>query len=136
MSLKIIPLVDDEVSLTVDSDLISVDNDIITADMTNVILTEYTLKIPYRRYATNVDLYLWNEIKEVETIIPIVVEPEPGLMVLNFIHPFLDGETYEVKVLDQIDNSLVWRGKILATIQTDLQNYKLHKVVTNNIIKI
>jgi len=56
-------------------------------------------------------------------------------MVLNFSHAFLDGDSYEVKVLD-LDNNLVWRGKILATIQTDLENYKLHKVVNNNVYKI
>jgi len=56
-------------------------------------------------------------------------------MLITFQHSFEDGETYEVKVTDT-NSKLIWRGKILATIQTDLENYILHKVVDNNIIKI
>jgi hypothetical protein len=136
MSLKVINIQALGDYLTVDNDIISVDTIEISVDATLLAQQTHTIKIPYRNYAANVNLVLWNEIKEVETIIPIVVVSEPGLMVLNFSHAFLDGDSYEVKVLDQIDNKLVWRGKLLATIQTDLENYKLHKVVNNNIYKI
>jgi hypothetical protein len=136
MSLKVINIQALGDYLTVDNDIISVDTIEISVDATLLEQQDHTIKISYRNYATNVNLVLWNEIKEIETIIPVVVVSEPGLMVLNFSHAFLDGDSYEVKVLDQIDNKLVWRGKLLATIQTDLENYKLHKVVNNNIYKI
>lgn len=135
MSLKVINIDALGDYLTVDNNIISVDNDVITVDATLLDQQSHTIKIPYRKYAPNVNLILWDEIREVETIIPIEVVSEPGLMVLNFSHAFLDGDSYEVKVLD-LDNNLVWRGKILATIQTDLENYKLHKVVNNNVYKI
>lgn len=139
MSLKIINLTSASPNLTVDNNIITVDSDLITVDMTITELVEHTIKISYRYYTPQVKLYLWNEIKEVETIIPITVESEPGLMVLNFTHSFIDGDSYEVRVMDAVEgkeNNLIWRGKILATTQTDLEDYKLHKVGTNNIIKI
>ena len=136
MSLKVINIQALGDYLTVDNDIISVDTIEISVDATLLGQQTHTIKIPYRTYAANVNLVLWNEIKELETIIPVVVVSEPGLMVLNFSHAFLDGDSYEVKVLDQTNGKLVWRGKVLATIQTDLENYKLHKVVNNNIYKI
>ena len=136
MSLKVINIQALGDYLTIDNNIITVDTIEISVDATLLEQQSHTIKIPYRYYATNINLVLWNEIKELETIIPVVVVSEPGLMVLNFSHAFLDGDSYEVKVLDQIDNKLVWRGKLLATIQTDLENYKLHKVVNNNIYKI
>lgn len=135
MSLKIINLQNIGDNLTVDNTFISVDNDLITADQTLIEPSLYTLKIPYRKFTPVVKLYIWNEIKETETIITITVGNEPGLMVLEFGYPFVDGETYEVKVLNDSNDELVWRGKILSTTQTDLENYILHKN-DNGIIKI
>jgi len=135
MSLKIINLQNIGDNLTVDNTFISVDSDLITADQTLIEPSLYTLKIPYRKFTPVVKLYIWNEIKETETIITITVGNEPGLMVLEFDYPFVDGETYEVKVLNNSNDELVWRGKILSTTQTDLDNYILHKN-DNGIIKI
>lgn len=139
MSLKIINLDSATENVTVDNDIITVDNDVITVDTTLTGDVEHTLRVSYRYYTDIVNLYLWDEIRELETILEITVEPEPGLMVLNFTYPFVDGDSFEVKVMDATEgkeNNLIWRGKILATTQTDLENYKLHKVATNNIIKI
>lgn len=135
MSLKIINLQNIGDNLTVDNTFISVDSELITADQTLIEPSLYTLKIPYRKFTPVVKLYIWNEIKETETIITITVGNEPGLMVLEFDYPFVDGETYEVKVLNDSNDELVWRGKILSTTQTDLENYILHKN-DNGIIKI
>jgi hypothetical protein len=135
MSLKVINIQALGDYLTVDNNIISVDTIEISVDATLLAQQTHTIKIPYREYAANVNLILWNEIKEIETIIPVVVVSEPGLMVLNFSHAFLDGDSYEVRV-ENLQDKLVWRGKLLATIQTDLENYKLHKVVNNNIIKL
>ena len=96
MSLKIINLQNIGDNITVDNTFISVDNDLITADQTLIEPSLYTLKIPYRKFTPVVKLYIWNEIKETETIITITVGNEPGLMVLEFDYPFEDGETYEI----------------------------------------
>lgn len=138
MSLKVINLDSATENLTVDNDIISVDSIEISVDMTLSGDTEHTLRIPYRSYSPEVKLVLWDEIKEIETILTITVVPEPGIMVLNFNYSFSDGDSFEVKVLDAregFNDRLIWRGKILATTQTDLENYILHKK-DNGIIKI
>jgi len=135
MSLKVIHIGSIGDDLTVDNTFISVDNDIITVDQTIQNPQDYELKVPYRFFTSNIKLSLWNEIKEFETILDLTVVEVDGQMLITFQHSFEDGETYEVKVTDT-NSKLIWRGKILATIQTDLENYILHKVVDNNIIKI
>lgn len=136
MSLQVIKLDSINDKFTVDNDIITVDNNLITVDTTAGSGQEYTIKFSYRKWSNLVNLYLWNELKEQETIIEITPDSEPGIMILKFSHNFLDGESYEVRVLDKQTNELVYRGKILATIQSDLQNYKLHKVTSNKVYKI
>lgn len=135
MSLKIIHINGIGDDLTVDSTLISVDDTNITVDQTILNPQDHILKVPYRFFTSNIKLVLWNEIKEIETILDLIVVEADGEMVITFQHDFEDGESYEVKVTDS-NNKLIWRGKILSTIQTDLENYILHKVEDNNIIKI
>lgn len=135
MSLKVIHINGIGDDLTVDSTLISVDDTNITVDQTILNPQDHILKVPYRFFTSNVKLVLWNEIKEIETILDLVVVEADGQMLITFQHDFEDGESYEVKVTD-INSKLIWRGKILSTIQTDLENYILHKVEDNNIIKI
>lgn len=135
MSLKVIHINGIGDDLTVDSTLISVDDTNITVDQTILNPQDHILKVPYRFFTSNVKLVLWNEIKEVETILDLVVVETNGEMLITFQHDFEDGESYEVKVTDT-NSKLIWRGKILSTIQTDLENYILHKVEDNNIIKI
>lgn len=135
MSLKVIHINGIGDDLTVDSILISVDDTNITVDQTILNPQDHILKVPYRFFTSNVKLVLWNEIKELETILDLVVVEVDGQMLITFQHDFEDGESYEVRVTD-INNKLIWRGKILSTIQTDLENYILHKVEDNNIIKI
>ena len=137
MSLKII-----EISgatggdyLTVDNNIITVDSNLYTADMTINPDPTYFLRVPYRFFASEVKLVMWSEIKQVETIYEIPAIQEDGIMVLEFYHQFIDNETFEVRVTDLTDK-LMWRGKIMATTQTNLEDYILHKVVDNNIIKI
>lgn len=136
MSLQVIKLDSINGSLTVDNDIITADNDMITVDTTTGGGQEYTIKFAYRKWSNLVNLHLWNELKEQETIIELSPDSEPGIMVLNFAHNFLDGESYEVRVFDKQNGELVYRGKLLATIQSDLQNYKLHKVTSNKVYKI
>lgn len=135
MSLKIIKIDTLSEFLTVDNTNISVDNTNISVDATLIGPVTYLLKIPYRFYTNEVILNLWSEIKQTETLLTLNVIQEDGLMVLEFFYDFEDNETFEVKVTDLTDK-LIWRGKIMATTQTDLEDYILHKVVDNNIIKI
>lgn len=137
MSLKIIEIsgIPGGDFLTVDNNIISVDSNLYTADMTIKPDTTYFLRIPYRFFTNEVKLVLWSEIKQIETILELPALQEDGLMILEFYHQFIDNETFEVRVVDLTDK-LIWRGKIMATTQTNLEDYILHKVVDNNIIKI
>ncbi len=136
MSLKIIEIsgIPGGDYLTVDNNIITVDSNLYTADMTIKPDTTYFLRIPYRFFTNEVKLVLWSEIKQVETILELPALQQDGLMVLEFYHQFIDNETFEVRVVDLTDK-LIWRGKIMATTQTNLEDYILH-VVDNNIIKI
>lgn len=135
MSLKVIHINGLGDDLTVDSTVISVDDTNITIDQIFLNPQDHILKVPYRFFVTNIKFVLWNEIKEIETILDLVVVEVDGQMLITFQHAFEDGESYEVRVTDT-NNKLIWRGKILSTIQTDLENYILHKLENNNIIKI
>lgn len=134
MSLKVINIHNIGDYLTVDNTFISVDSENITADQTLASPEIYTLRVPYRFFSSDIKLILWNEIKETETILDLSVVEDNGLMIIDFHHDFEDGETYEVKITD-LDDKLIWRGKVLSTTQTDLENYILHKN-DNGIIKI
>lgn len=136
MSLKIIEIsgIPGGDFLTVDNNIITVDSNLYTADMTINLDTTYFLRIPYRFFTNEVKLVLWSEIKQIETILELTALQEDGLMILEFYHQFIDNETFEVRVVDLTDK-LIWRGKIMATTQTNLEDYILH-VVDNNIIKI
>jgi len=140
MSLKVIKINEIGDYLTVDTTNISVDNDIITVDTTLAAHQNYILRLPYRFFTYDVNLILWDEVKELETIIPLTVTKENGAMVLSFWFDFQDGQSFEVKVLSRgdgdADGKLIWRGKIYSTTQDDLENFKLHTTTQNNIIKI
>lgn len=131
--LKVIKINEIEGDLTVDTTLVSVDNTIITVDVT-VIGNSYQIKLPYRFFSQDIKFVLWNEIKETESILELQVEEENGLMVINFNFDFQDADSFEAKITD-LENKLIWRGKLFATTQTDLENYILHKK-DNGIIKI
>lgn len=133
MSLKIIKINTVEGNLTVDNDIITVDTTLITVDAT-IGGNNYQIKVPYRFFTSDIKMTLWNEIRELETILELEVNEENGLMVVDFYYDFVDGETFEVKITN-LQDKLIWRGRFLATIQTDLENYILHKK-DNGIIKI
>ena len=118
--------------LTVDNIDISVDSIDITVDTLSTSATNtFLLKVPYRFFSNDVDLYLWDEIREKEFVINITPTEEDGFMVLEFYHPFRNDETFEARVISKDNNKQVWRGKILTTTQDDLQNFKSHSEEQN-----
>jgi hypothetical protein len=137
MSLKIININNfSGDSLTVDTTLISVDTTEITADATLTNVSGYNLILPFRFFTQDVILTLWEELKETSTSLPLqATDLGNGSLSIDFFYEFSDNETFEATLKD-INDKLIWRGKILATIQTDLENYILHTVNTNNVYKI
>ena len=130
--LKVIKISGGIGDLTVDSTLITADSTLITADATEF-YTSYELKIPYRFFNTDVNLYLFNEFTEEENNIQLTAVESDGYMILTFNYLFKNGETFEAKVTN--DDKLIWRGKIFATTQDNLQDFSLTRK-DNNIIYV
>lgn len=139
MGLKIIHISGiPESPLTVDSTLITADSTLITADQTvtmNTVDNNHVLNVIPREYAEEVRLVMWNEMTSVSTEIDnIITTTTNGHLEIPFNHYFIEGDSAETKVFD-MDNKLIWRGKIYATSQTDLENFTLNPT-NSNIIKI
>ena len=140
MGLKIIHISGlPESPLTVDSTLITADSTLITADQTvtmNTIDNNHVLSVIPREYAEEVRLVMWNEMTSVSTQIDhIFTTPANGHLEIPFSHYFIEGDSAETKVFN-MDDKLIWRGKIYATSQTDLENFTLNPKNPNNVIKI
>ena len=139
MSLKVIQISDiPSGPLTVDSTLITVDSTLITADQTiNYIpnTNDHILKVIPRFYETDVKLVLWNELRSTETILECTAGITGGYIEVPFTYYLSEGDSLETKVTD-MDDKLMWRGKIYATSQTDLENFTLNPKNNNNIIKL
>ena len=139
MSIKVIQISDlPSGPLTVDTTLISVDSTLVTADQTLYLepnQIDHVLTVIPRFYTTDVKLYLWNELKSMETVLTCVATETNGYLEIPFTYFLTEGDSIETKVTDTTDK-LMWRGKIYATSQTDLENFTLNPKTNNNIIKI
>jgi hypothetical protein len=123
---------------TVDTTLITADTTDYTADQTLYFepnQNDHVLSIIPRFYETDVKLILWNEIKETRTVLNCIAVINDGFLDVPFSYPLEEGDSLETTVTD-MDDKLMWRGKIYATSQTDLENFTLNPKTNNNIIKI
>lgn len=124
--------------LTVDTTLVTADNTNITADQTVYLVpgsNDHELKIIPRYYETELTMHLWNEFKQEETVLECTGTIDEGYLIIPFTLYMTEGESFETKVFDST-NRTVWRGKLYATSQTDLQNFTLNPPGNNNIIVI
>lgn len=110
--------------ITCDSTMITCDSDIITVDATQSDLYEF--KVPYRFFSDDVRFIIYDESNDIEIEMELQAVEVNNYMLFNFYFDFEDDKTYESKITDMSDK-LIWRGKIYATLQTDLQNYSINK---------
>ena len=110
--------------ITVDSTIITVDNNIITVDSTST--GQYSFSVPYRFFSENIKFLIYDELNDIETIQTLTTEDVNNYMEFNFFFDFEDSKTYESKITD-LDDKLIWRGKIFSTTQDDIQNYSINK---------
>lgn len=87
--------------------------------------TIHALYIVSRSIPETATLVLYNELRSIETLIPIECSNVGGYLQANFEHEFKEGQSYELSVIDS-ENKTLYRGKAYATNQEDLQNYKLN----------
>ena len=139
MSIKVITISDiPDGPLTVDSTLYTVDSTLITADQTVTFQpnsNNHILRIIPRFYETNIKLSLWNELTSTQTGLTATAGITGGYLEIPFTYFLSEGDSIETEVTDT-DDKLMWRGKLYATSQTDLENFTLNPKTNNNIIKL
>lgn len=126
---------------TADSIEITADSIDITADAISYTISTtasyYSLVVPYRVFYSDVYVYLKDELTlATYSIDTTATEYTNGTLGLSFSYDFQEGDSFEAAVRDRDNNILLWRGKIYATEQEDLQNFKLNNPDDNGIIKI
>ena len=84
----------------------------------------HTLVFIPRVSTTTVLLKIRNELRDTENSIGVVGSVTNNVFMGSFSYDFKEGGTYEIEVVDNLDN-LLFRGKAFATDVQDLQNYKL-----------
>ena len=86
----------------------------------------HVLKFISRNDSTDIILKIRNELRNTEIEIEIIGVISNNIFTGVFNYNFNEGGTYEIEVIDLLDN-LLFRGKAFATNENDLQNYKLSK---------
>jgi hypothetical protein len=117
--------------VTCDLTTITVDSTEITVDNNNTTLG-YTIKFIPRYFTENVILNFRNELTNEETVIETSMTQINGLCYVIFSFPIEDATSFELTVLNASNEELLFRGKVFATLQTDLENYKMTKPNENN----
>lgn len=92
------------------------------------IATKQDLIVRPRNTANVVTVTIRDEFKDETTTITGIATTLfiDGYLTIPFSYPFIEGKTFEIEVTDDLDGSLVWRGKAFATAQTP-QDYKLNE---------
>ena len=83
--------------------------------------TTHTLTLIPRYYVCGtVDLYLYNESTQFETIVDNLYLLENGYLTISFDFTFLESDKYQYKLVS--DSEIIYRGSIFATSQ-EVDNY-------------
>jgi len=86
----------------------------------------HTLKVVTRKIVSDPNLYIRYELKNLEDTFPLSAVDDSGYLKAEFAYDFKEGGSYELE-LYEADGKLLYRGKIYATDEADLENYKLTK---------
>lgn len=122
---------------TIDTTQVTSDTTEYTADQTIIYMdgSMKTMIVPYRSFSNKVILYIYDKMLRDEMYLELsVTDLGKGRMRLIFDYDFKDGQTYEATIRD-LNQKLLWRGRIFSTTQSDLQNFDIN-FSQNNIIKI
>lgn len=133
MSTSIVSL-NSAVPLTIDTNKIISDNSMITVDTTET--ENLFFKIIPRKFIEEMKVIIYNELTEDkdELILNAVQKEGYAEVWYDDNYEFKENHSYEVKIVDPLDDSFIWRGKIFSTSTEDLQNFKFTE--RKNIIKI
>lgn len=133
--LKIINI-DPNYVITADNYFITADSTDYTADQTMVSGGTYRLNVPYRFFSNEVKFYMINTLTNEHFLDEVdAIDYNNGTLMIIIDYNFKSGDNFESTIRDMNDK-LIWRGRIYSTDQTDLQNFKVNVPNENGIIKI
>lgn len=122
--------------LTVDRTDITVDSTQYTVDATFLPGGSLSLKIIPREYVDVVTLTFYNELTETTNTETCFATNENGYMTIPFGYSdFVEGDSFEITVRDEF-GAVLYRSKGYATMEEDLENYKLNVKDNNDIIEM
>lgn len=121
-------------SITMDSIEVTVDNTSITVDSnTSEVISSYFLNILPRFFADTVLLTLTNELTGEVTSLTCGATQEGNFLKISFGIEVEENTSFSATVTD-LTEKLMWRGKVFATSQDNIQQYRVNVPDTNNVI--
>lgn len=90
------------------------------------IATVQSLVFIPRESSLDITLVITNEETETATTLTPAVSNSNGYMTALVIYSFDEGSSYSYEVTDTASGDLLYRGKIFATAQTDIENYNIN----------
>jgi hypothetical protein len=130
--IKLIDLVD--ASITADSIEVTVDSTSVTVDNTSSqIVATYYLDIIPRFYTTEVVATFTNELTQAVHTLNCSAVKMGNYLRVAFMMDANNNDSFSVTVKD-LTGKLMWRGKVFATTQEDIQQYKVNVPNTNNVL--
>lgn len=125
------------VPLTVDSTLYTVDSTLITVDTTIEGSYPYRIKTVPRFHTQDFTITLKNELKQTTETLTIDYWRYDGeYLCAYFDYPFIEGDAFEIKIVDNPTNEIAKREKGYATAQEDLENFKMNLPNQDNKIRM
>lgn len=123
------------VYLTVDSTLITVDSTEITVDQTILASYPYVIRVLPRFISQDFRVEMLNELTRVRTTLTVdYFQYINEKLSIFFDYPFVEGDSVEIRVIDNITGSVMRPDKGYASAQTDTENYQLIPKNNNDII--
>lgn len=84
--------------------------------------TTHNIRLIPRAYLEPIVLELYNEVTQVETVVPNMAIVSDGILSISFGFTFSEGDKYQIKLSNGTE--ILYRGKLFATTQQP-QQYKM-----------
>jgi len=98
----------------------------------------YSIALYPRLYLDLVDITIYDEFDDNEQVVEAYTSiADRGRQNIYIDYVFQNDKTYLIDLKDPEDDSLIWRGRLLSTDETDLQEFKTYdEDESNGIIEI
>jgi len=98
----------------------------------------YSIALYPRLYLDLVDITIYDEFDDNEQVVEAYTSiADRGRQNIYIDYVFQNDKTYLIDLKDPEDDSLIWRGRLLSTDETDLQEFKTYdEDESNGIIEV